>query len=292
MFDFLGYYNSILIHQSLIIGLLVISVLIAMQAGLLNLAPVGFMAFGAYTSALLTLETGMSMTVGALAGALTTGLLALLFAVPVLRLRGIYFAMGSLALGQAIVVIIGAVDFTGGQLGLNAVPMGVPTVLLVVLVVVACAALEMVRRSYVGRGLAAIRLDERTAQGLGVSAYRYRLVAFVISGALAGTAGALDVHSNGTVAPSQFDFGLLVVILTYVLVGGVGHWIGPVLVTAAVIVLREWVGLLGTEVEDIVYGLLLVVTMVLAPHGLSDPALWRKLRSKLQAKREAKVAAV
>lgn len=281
MFDFLGFYYAFLIHQSLIVLLLVLSVVIAMKAGLLNLAPIGFMAFGAYVSALAVTELDLPIVAGCLMAAAGTGLLALLFAVPVLRLRGIYFAMGSLALGQAIVVIIGAVKFTGGELGIYGIPMGIPTLLPLALVVVTCVGLEILRRSYVGRGLAAIRLDERTAQGLGVDAFRYRLVAFVVGGALAGLCGALDVHSNGTVAPSQFNFGLLVVVLTYALVGGVGHWAGPVLVTIVIIVLREWMGeALGSDAEDIIYGGLLVVAMILIPQGLSDPKLWRRLRGR------------
>jgi branched-chain amino acid transport system permease protein len=109
---------------------------------------------------------------------------------------------------------------------------------------------------------------------------RYKVVAFAASGALAGTAGALEAHRVGVIAPEQYSFGLLVVVLTYAMIGGSGHWLGPILATLAIGALKEYFDWAGTFWEDIIYGSILIGMMILAPKGLSDRAIWRFLRRR------------
>jgi branched-chain amino acid transport system permease protein len=189
-------------------------------------------------------------------------------------------ALGSLALAQAIVVLIRAVDFTNGALGIAGIPLEVETSHLIWVLVVAFMLLQLAHRSHFGRAAKAVRLDERTAEGLGINVFRVRFAGFVTGSAVAGLAGALEAHRTTVISPEQYGFTTLVVVFTYALVGGNGHWLGPVLVTWGVVLIRESLDFAGTEWENIVYGILLVVVMVLAPNGLSDRSLLRGIRRR------------
>ncbi|MER7000931.1 branched-chain amino acid ABC transporter permease [Streptomyces sp. NPDC000410] len=215
-------YQQFLLDTLLIEILLVLSVAVLFQCGPFSMATPGFTAVGAYTSALLTTEQGWPVHVAVATAALAAAALSAVFGLPVLRLRGSYLALGSLALGQVVVLGISNASFTGGLFGVSGIPAGLGSEMLVVLLVGVCLLLQLVHRSYTGRATRAVRLDERTAQGLGVHVFRLRLAVFVASGALAGLAGALEAHRTGVISPDQYGFPLLVAVFTYALVGGTG----------------------------------------------------------------------
>jgi branched-chain amino acid transport system permease protein len=121
---------------------------------------------------------------------------------------------------------------------------------------------------------------------------RYKRVAFAASGVLAGLAGALEAHLTGVISPEQYSFDLLIVALTYMIVGGSGHWTGPLAVTVVLGMLRDQLGLGGTSLENIIFGALLVVVMIVAPSGLSDRILYRDLGRWIRRKRTGKGVAV
>jgi branched-chain amino acid transport system permease protein len=276
VFSFLGSYEFT-VDVILVQAILVLSLYVVFQAGLLSLASVGFMAVGAYTTTILTVEHGFPVAGGIAAGAVAAGLMAAVFGIPVLRLGGIYLALGSLALSQAIVIGIANFGFTNGARGFVGIPLVVTTEQLVIVIVVVGLILQLVHRSYVGRAIRAIRLDERTAEGIGINTVLYKRVAFAASGVLAGLSGALEAHLTGVISPDQYRFELLTVALTYMIVGGAGHWTGPLAVTIVLGMLREQLGFGGTGLENIVFGGLLVAIMILAPTGLSDRILYRDL---------------
>jgi branched-chain amino acid transport system permease protein len=87
------------------------------------------------------------------------------------------------------------------------------------------------------------------------------------------------------ISPDQYGFATLVIVFTYVLVGGNGHWAGPVLLTWGLTILRDLLQVAGSHLEDIVYGVLLVVVLLVAPNGLSDRSLYRGLRRRLRERR-------
>lgn len=286
MFDWLSAYHRFLFDTALIDILLVLSVVILFQAGLFAMATAGFAAIGAYASALLVTEQGWPVPVGIASGAVVGAALALVFGLPVLRLRGIYLALGSLALAMVIVLGIANVGFTNGVFGISGIPRGVSTEALVLLVLVTFVLLELVHRSHFGRAMKAIRLDERTATGLGINVFAYRTTVFAISGGMAGTAGALEAHLTTVISPGQYSFALLVVVFTYALVGGVGHWSGAVLATIAFLVIEYNLEFAGSDWEHFIYGAILVATMILAPGGLSSRSTWTPLRRAVDRWRE------
>jgi branched-chain amino acid transport system permease protein len=275
VFDWLSSYHQFLVDVTLIDILLVLSVVILFQCGLFSMATAGFAAIGAYTSALIVTEAGWPTALGIPAAAVCGAVLATLFGLPVLRLRGIYLALGSLALAQVIVLGIANVDFTNGVFGISNIPQDIGTEWLLAIVIGVAIVLEIVHRSHIGRAMQAIRLDERTASGLGVNVFAYRTAVFAASGALAGLAGALEAHRTTVISPDQYNFPLLVMVFTYALVGGVGHWAGAVVATVAFRLIEENLEFAGSDWESFIYGAILVVTMILAPGGLASRATWR-----------------
>lgn len=286
MFDWLSTYHQFLVDVTLIDILLVLSVVILFQCGLFSMATAGFAAIGAYTSALLVTEAGWPTALGIPTAAVAGAALATLFGLPVLRLRGIYLALGSLALAQVIVLGIANVDFTNGVFGISNIPQDISTGWLLGIVVAVAIVLEIVHRSHIGRAMQAIRLDERTASGLGVNVFAYRTGVFAASGALAGLAGALEAHRTTVISPDQYNFALLVMVFTYALVGGVGHWSGAVVATIAFRLIEENLEFVGSDWEPFIYGAILVVAMVVAPGGISSRATWRPLLRRLGPARD------
>lgn len=282
MFDWLEPLQQFRLDTALILTLLVVSVHVTFRVGIMSLAPMGFAAVGGYTAALIATETELPFVAGLAAATLLAGLIAAVFAPPVLRLRGIYMALGSLALAQAIVVLIRVSDFTNGPNGIAGIPVEVRTEYLIAALVVTLVVLELGHRSHFGRAAKAVRLDERTAEGLGINVFRVRFVSFTAAGAIAGLAGALEAHRTMVISPDQYGFATLVIVFTYVLVGGNGHWAGPVLVTWALTALRDLMQVAGSHWEDVIYGVLLIVVLLVAPNGLSDRSLYRGLRRLLR----------
>ncbi|WP_040492156.1 branched-chain amino acid ABC transporter permease [Ilumatobacter nonamiensis] len=277
MFEWIPAYQRFLLDVTLIDIILVISLLILFQCGLFSMATAGFAAIGGYTSALLVTDADWPVPLGILAAVFVGATLAVSFGLPVLRLRGIYLALGSLALAQVIVIGIANVGFTNGVFGISGIPTEVTTGWLVAIVAVILLVMELIHRSHFGRAMKAIRLDEHTAAGLGINVFAYRMATFGIGGAMAAMAGALEAHRTAVISPDQYDFGLLVVLLTYMFVGGVEHWLGPVLATIGFRILNENLEFAGTDWENFYYGSILVVVMLLAPDGLTSRRFTQRL---------------
>jgi branched-chain amino acid transport system permease protein len=270
--------HQFFIDITLISTLLVMSVFIVFHAGVFSLASVGFMAVGAYGSAILTTKSGFPVWLGVVAGVACASVVALVVGLLVARLSGIYLALSTFALAQAILVAIRELHVTNGVQGIIGIPMITATWFAVALLVVVGVLLQLVHRSYLGRALRSARLDDVVARGMGIPVRRYRLAAMVASGALAGLAGALNAHEVGVISPDQYSFTVLVVALTYVVVGGVAYWLGPMVAALALGLFHELVRGVGTDWENLAYGLVLIVLILLAPQGLGDPRLRRLVR--------------
>lgn len=276
--------NQFFIDVTLITCLLVLSVFVVFQAGIFSLGSVGFMALGAYTTAILTTKEGLPMAAGIVVAAVLTALAGLVLGLIVLRLEGIYLALATLALAQAIIVLIETLGITGGDQGIIGIPSTYTTWIDVVLLVAVVAVLEVVHRSHHGRAIHILRADPVIARSLGVRVRGYKLAALSASGLLAGLAGALNAHEVGTISPDQYNFSLLVTALTYAVVGGVAYWAGPVIAAIALGLLDQFLHGSGTTIETAVYGFVLIALMFVAPLGLGDPRL-RRLAAAVRRRR-------
>ena len=272
------------------------------QTGLFNAGIAGFIAIGAYVSALLTTAPvagrlagpGWPMAVGWLAAAAAAGTASALVGAATLRLRSDSLAIATF--GSAVVVqlvIRNAQGLTGGVFGVGFIPrpfdgladrpllFGCANLALVATVsILLFLALERMARSPWGRVLRAIREDERAARALGKSPERHRLQAFALGGALMGLAGALQAHMVGFIAPDNYEAAFTFQIWTMLIVGGSGNnggaWVGAVLVSmlwsATGLATSAWVGpadqARAATLRIIVVGVLLAAVLVLRPRGL------------------------
>jgi len=252
-------------------------------AGQISLGTSAFVGCGAYAAGLLELHARVGYGVAVLGSCVTGVLLAALLALPLLRLRGVYFAVGTLAAALALQAWMVNWSFVGGSTGLSLPLTGTPSPVIVYQLACAVGAIAvivtcLVSRSAFGNRLRAIRDHEPAAIGLGVSAFRHRLAAFAISGGLSGLAGGLVAVQQISFEPvGMLGIGWTMSALLMTVVGGTGTIVGPVI--GSVIVYY----LLTRQLENyqtlsaIIEGILLIGVVRFAPEGVW-PVLTRGLR--------------
>jgi len=256
------------------------------SAGLLHLGYVAFFAIGAYVTALLTspaaaLGTELSFWAALPIVVLVTAIAGLFVGAPVLRLRGDYLAIVTLAFGE-IARILALSDWLrpalGGAQGILAVP--APTIgamrfrdpqMLYYVIIVACAITAFIawrlEDSRVGRAWTAMREDEQVAQIMGISISRYKLLAFALGAGIASVSGALFAVKIGSVFPHSFDILVSITALSVVILGGIGSLRGVFLGALVLVGLPDLLREFG-EYRMLLYGGLLVAIMILRPQGL------------------------
>jgi branched-chain amino acid transport system permease protein len=264
------------------------------QAGALSLAQGTFFGIGAYVTGILGSRYGLGFPVTFPLSILATALIALLIAVPVLRLESHYFALATLGIGQ--VILLAAVEWqslTGGANGIAGVPgvelfgwhigRGLPLALFV-WALVALGALISWRLTHGRRGAAfpIMRETPNAARTLGIDIDRLRLEAFAVSATYGGAAGALTAHTQRVVSPEVLEFPVMVTILTIAVIGGQGRIAGAIVGAFLLIHLPEWFR--GLESGYLIlYGAALLATIVAAPWGLVGSL--ERLRARIAPER-------
>ena len=262
--------------------------------GQISLGQGAFLGVGAYTSAYITTKMGLSFWIGIPAAGLVTAMAGMVFGIPSLRLKGLYLAIATLA-SQFILewIFIRWEPVTGGSYGI-VVPR--PSfagftfeadgsyyyiVLAIAVVMILFAANLM--RTKTGRAFMAVRDHYISAEIMGISLFKYRLLSFGISSFYAGVAGALYGHSLKFVSSEQFGIWVSVVYLAMVIIGGLGSIIGSifgavfmmllpkVLSVATTAVSADFPGImqLATALEQGIFGLIIVLFLVFEPDGLA-----------------------
>jgi branched-chain amino acid transport system permease protein len=270
-----------------------ISVILAVSLNLINgftgqfsIGHAGFMAIGAYGSAMFTLHAGadcvaalaqlglprvagqgVALLIGLTLGGMLAAAAGYLVGLPSLRLRGDYLAIVTLGFGEIIRVLIVNIDAVGGARGLPGIPgwaglfwvtIGAGAVVLV--------GLRLAGSTH-GRALFAIRDDEVAAEALGVDTTSYKVLAFVISSFFAGVAGGLFAHYNSYLHPNSFTFIRSIEIIAMVVLGGLGSITGSVLAAIVLTILPEALRS-AQELRMVIYSLMLIVLMITRPQGL------------------------
>lgn len=248
--------------------------ILAGYGGQVSLGASAFVGTGAYTAGLLELHAGVGYEVAILGAVLGGGALAAVLAVPLLRLRGDYFSIGTLAAALALQAWALNWSFAGGSTGVNLPAAGIPGPVEIFQLACGIAAVAMicaylVAHSNFGMRLKAVRDNESAAVGLGVSAYRHRLAALLVSGALSGLTGGLLAMQQISFEPTgMLGIGWTINALLMTIVGGIGTILGPVVGAVAVYYL------LTKQLEEyqtlsvVIEGLLLIVIVRFAPRGL------------------------
>jgi len=250
--------------------LLALSIYLTLACGLLTVANAAFMAIGAYTAALLTLQTGTPFLLALSLGALLPALIAMLIGRPTLRLSGVYLAMATLAFGEVVrILILNAEDLTGGALGLNGIAQLTTGFDVAFALIGTLYVLLRFAGSRIGRTMAAIRQDEIATELMGLNVRAYKLFAFVLGAALAGLAGALNAHFTFFVSPNEYGFERAVEILAMGVLGGTGSPWGAVLGGVVVTLLPELLRGFG-HYRPLINGVVLIVIIIYSPKGIWD----------------------
>ncbi|HEY3583496.1 MAG TPA: branched-chain amino acid ABC transporter permease, partial [Casimicrobiaceae bacterium] len=279
------------LHLCIVAGVFVVAVLgldlIVGYVGQLSLAHAAFFAMGAYVSALLFMRLQWSMWLGLPAAALLVGFVAFALGAVILRTRGHRFIIITVVFAELMkLVATNWVDMTRGFMGLPGLSLpklslpGVGTLditakshFFYVVLIAAIAAFLLCRalvRSSIGRKFVLIRENEPLAESLGISAFRYAMIAFVVGAALAGAAGSLYAHYVGFVSPDLFNFSYVTIMLIMVILGGKGTLVGPalgaVLFTFLPELLRE-----ASHWRMITFATILIVATLFMPKGIIYP---------------------
>jgi len=250
----------------------------SLNCGQLNIGHSAFMCVGAYTSALLAKYYALPFELTLLAGALLAVVVGLLVGYPALRLRGVYFAMVTVAFVEVIRLIAAIwVPLTRGNSGLSGIPkpnlLGVTLVskssqyyLAVGLTAVALFVLWRLERSRLGLTWRSIGLADNLAQSLGVNIAAHKLLAFAVGCFFAGVAGAFYAHFIRFLFPPEFGFLVATNILVYNFVGGRGHFVGPIVGATFLSLLSE--PFRGSAYETIFFSIAMLLTILFLPGGL------------------------
>ena len=268
-----------------------ISIVMAVSLNLINgytgqfsLGHAGFMAVGAYTSAVITNQFGALnifaangiFAVALFAGGLAAALAGLLVGLPTLRLRGDYLAIVTLGFGEIIRVIFQNLNAVGGARGLSVMHGWTNLFWTFGLAAVTVYVVASLVNSTYGRGFIAVHDDEVAAEAMGVNTTKYKVTAFVVGAFFAGIAGGLYAHSTQFLTPNGFGFMLSITYVVMVILGGMGNTVGVILAAILLTLLPEglrmlaginhlgWIG----DTRMIIYSLLLIVLMLTRPQGL------------------------
>ncbi len=279
----IGIYIILSISLNLTVGVL----------GELSLGHAGFMCVGAYVGGVFSIIVQDTVTIpwlrillAIIIGGVAAALFGFIIGIPVLRLRGDYLAIVTLGFGEIIKSIANniylvkdinglhfsfsspvmnadaatATDIFKGAQGIKA-PQDTNLIIVVAVLLVCLIIIMNLVDSKTGRACMAIRDNYIAAQSVGINVTKYRLVAFVVSAAIAGVAGVLYSHSLAVLAPKKFDYNLSILILVFVVLGGLGSMRGSIIATIILYALPE----IFREVGDyrmLIYAIVLIVMMI------------------------------
>ena len=257
-------------------------------AGVINFSVASFFGIGGYTSAVLTMQTNLPHLLIILAGGLAAAAIGSLLLLPVLRTSGHYAALVTIAFALLFKTFLEVNDSLGGPQGLqvagmhlfgfefnNGIVIGdidisfyLPYVILSLLLAIAAFSItKRLERSWIGLNMDAIRLDETAAACFGLSIPRWKIKAFTFGNFIIGIAGAVYGMLVGYIAPSNFTFGDSLILMSIVLLGGLGNPWGVVVATSIVIVLPEKLQVIQ-EYRFLLYAIVVTLMLLYQPAGL------------------------
>lgn len=275
MIDYLLSYSSVL-DQVLIYALLAMSQAVVLRAGTFSIGTAAYAAIGAYTAAILATRLEWAAPLAIACGMLLAGIVSGLMAYPLSRLRGVFQALATLALVQVMVTITQNWDsVTNGVLGISGIPKAATTGWLLPIVALCIGLTWSLGKFSLGSAMDVIRADETVAVSLGIRVAYHQRLAMTLSGLLAGLAGALHAFNSYAISPEEFGFGMAVHALAAAVLGGATSIWGPLVGSAVLTTLPEFVRVFA-DYKGVVQGVLLMLIIIYLPHGIADTlAAWR-----------------
>lgn len=273
----------------------VLALSLNLMTGFLGITTLGHAAFfgiGAYTAAILSTRFGVSFLVTTMAAALIASFFGFFLGAPTLRVSGRYLTIVTVGFCEITrIVELNWRSLTRGPLGINRIP---PPILsgiefdtpftkyfiVLGMVILTVLILSNLSRSRMGRAISAIKGDELAAEVMGVNLTHVKLMVFILSAAIAGTAGAFYAHYMSFIDPTSFTFDRSVQILSMTILGGMGSIpgsiIGAVILTVIPETLRQWM-----DFRMIIYGLVIVLMVLFKPNGILGNVNLRHIRQRM-----------
>jgi len=263
--------------------------------GQLSIGQVGFIAVGAYSSAIFTSKLGFPFPVSFICSGLMAGIIGLIFAIPSVRVKGFYLAITSIAAQFIIVWILSKwTALTGGTNGMIVPDASIAGFVfnsqksffyLIIGVAVICIFLaKNLARTRLGRAFIAIRDNDLAAEVMGINLFYYKMLAFFIGCFMAGIAGSLLAHWSVSISPDNFSFSESILYVGMIIIGGLGTTLGPILGVVLIRLLQvgvtqatPWLqsalpGMpngFATGVTPMLFGLIVVLFLIFEPRGLA-----------------------
>ena len=262
--------------------------------GQLSIGHAGFIAVGAYTSAVLTNRLDLPFLVGLICAGLTAGLIGMIFGIPSLRVKGFYLAISTIAAQFIIIWVISHwSSVTGGYTGISVPPASIGGItfisqssqfyLIMVITAVVIFMAKNLARTRAGRAFVAIRDNDLAAEVMGINLFRYKLLAFFIGCFLAGIAGSLLAHWVGFMSVEHFSISDSILYIGMIIIGGLGTTVGPIFGVIFIRLLQQGITFIApvlegtfdlpagftTGIGPMVFGLAIILFLILEPRGLA-----------------------
>lgn len=246
--------------------LLALGYWITVNTGQFSFGHAGFMAIGAYVASILTLNMGVPLVPAMLVAGLVAGGVGALVGLPALRLSMLYLAMATLGFAELVQIVFQNWEYVGKSSGISGMR-GTSLPLVLAVLVLLVVYLWLVSRSRVGLAYAAVREDEAAARAAGLNVTQIKVIAFAQGAGVTGIAGALYAHQMVHIEPAIFSPQQSLIIVLYVMFGGLATFWGPLVGAAVLTILPEVFGFLR-DWYLMLYGALFVVLMIVRPQGL------------------------
>jgi len=251
--------------------------LLAGYSGLLALCPAAFIGLGGYIMTILT-WVGIPYYVGIILGGIASAIFAMIISLSVFRMKGIYFAIGTLVVPAILRLVFLRWRPVGGNLqgggagymvkGVSGIPAEVSYWIALAACLASVVTIAIILRSKFGYGLAAVRDNDVSAASSGINVYTLKLSSFIIAAFLTGVAGAIFYAYQGYIEPNDaFDISWLMIVLLATVIGGKGLEWGPLVGTVIVVFLQFQLARYA-GISLLIQGLILVIIMLVAPQGI------------------------
>ncbi len=260
------FYSNTLIFIGINIILAVSLHLVIGITGQFSIGHAGFLAVGAYISAIFTMKLHLPFPVALLVGGIVAALAGLIVGIPTLRLKGDYLAIATLGFAEIIRIVFLNIDYVGGASGIQVSHLTTWTYTFICLIITLVVIINFTNSRH-GRACISVRENEVAADAMGINTTFYKVLAFAIGSFFAGIAGGLYSHNFYIILPTSFGFLKSFDILIFVVLGGLGSLSGAVisaiLLTVVSTFLQDY-----PETRMIIYSLVLVIVMLYRPQGL------------------------
>lgn len=255
--------------------LMALSVYAIISTDQVSLGNAGFMAIGAYTSAYLTVKTGLTIFPAIVTGALAAGVIGLLVGIPILRLSGLYIVMATFGFGEVVRTFFLNFKPTGGAYGFRG-PIGTTLPMIYGWVLVIILFFWLLSHSRLGRSLAAVRDDPEVASSIGLSVAMLKIGAFWLGAFVAGIAGGLYAHYMFYIESNNFHILVSTMAILYVILGGMYTFWGAVAGAVIFSILPEMLRFMQ-DWRLSLYGAVLVLMLIFRPSGIITPNMVRSV---------------